>query len=164
NATATSESSTARRGGEGDGETRGGETRGRGGGRRGEGGRGEGEKGTRGTRRGGGMKIKLGIVVFYAGLIGGPAGGAAAETPSQRDCNPTGACDDAAAQVKKLDLNGQRGTVCFRHKTHENYSNPDPLFAHQPGEAASCTGCHHKRSDSTGVPLLAKCTVCHRIE
>src|SRR5262249_14063595 len=110
------------------------------------------------------MKLKLAILVSYALLIGAPAGALSLQAPSQRDCNTAGACDDVAAQVKKLDLNGQRGMVCFRHKTHENYLNPDSTFAHQAGESASCTGCHHKRSDATGIPILAKCTVCHRNE
>ena len=110
------------------------------------------------------MKLKFAMLLLYAAAVGAPASLWASQTPSQLDCNSADACDDQANQVKKLDLNGERGVVCFRHKTHQGYPIPDSTFAHQVGENATCTGCHHKRSDATGVPILAKCNTCHRNE
>jgi hypothetical protein len=110
------------------------------------------------------MMLKLTIITVYALAVLGPTARFAGQTPSQVNCKPADACNDPAAQIKKLDPNGERGMVCFRHKTHEAYSVQDPNFAHQTGEGATCIGCHHKRSEATGVPILAKCTTCHRNE
>lgn len=78
----------------------------------------------------------------------------------QSDCDRDKA-DDATARFIKLDLNGTRGVVSFRHKTHEAYANPDTAFAHQAEKGAECVSCHHARSEARGTPLLWKCAGCH---
>jgi hypothetical protein len=78
----------------------------------------------------------------------------------QSDCDRIKS-DDATARVIKLDLKGTRGIVSFRHRHHEAYLHPDNQFAHQAQKGAECIGCHHKRTELSGVPILVKCTACH---
>ena len=104
------------------------------------------------------MRIKLLITTLFA--IALPAAMLARTTSEQGDCDRIRS-DDATGPVIKLDLKGSRGVVFFRHRHHEAYLNPDNEFAHQARPGAECIGCHHKRSESTGVPVLAKCGACH---
>ena len=109
------------------------------------------------------MRLKLALVILFTLAVVTPGALLARQSGEQRDCeSQPGKCDDAANQAKKLDLQGWRGVVCFRHKTHESYPNPDTAFAHQAEKSAECVGCHHSRSEATGTPLLLKCAVCHR--
>ncbi|HXG93841.1 MAG TPA: cytochrome c3 family protein [Blastocatellia bacterium] len=112
------------------------------------------------------MRFKLAIIALYAVAVATPAILMAQTAAPQRDClSQPEVCNDAANKVIKLDLNGRRGVVCFRHRTHEAFLNPNAAFAHQEGmKGAECIGCHHKRDENTGTPILDKCTVCHRGE
>ncbi|MEK6299927.1 MAG: cytochrome c3 family protein [Acidobacteriota bacterium] len=111
------------------------------------------------------MRLKLALVILFAVAVVTPGALLAGQGGSQRDCeSQPGKCDDVANQSKKLDLQGWRGVVCFRHKTHEAYPNPDTAFAHQAEKGAECVSCHHARSEANGTPLLWKCTACHRGE
>lgn len=108
------------------------------------------------------MRLKLVLVILFAAAVVTPGAFLAGQGGSQRDCEgQPGKCDDAANNAKKLDLNGARGVVCFRHKTHEAYVNPDSSFAHQAEKSAECVSCHHARSEARGTPLLWKCSACH---
>jgi hypothetical protein len=118
------------------------------------------------------MRLKLAVLTVYALVIIAPAalmartrvGPVNAGEPDNLSApaEQLDYCSDVANEVRKLDLRGKRGMVCFRHKTHEAYLNPDAGFAHQSVQGAACIGCHHKKSEVTGVPILARCTVCHR--
>jgi class III cytochrome C family protein len=111
------------------------------------------------------MKLKLIILSLYLVAAATPAVLSAAQSAQERDCEAQKTkCDDIAAQVRKLDLKGARGTVCFRHKPHEAFLNPDTEFVHKAGAGSECAACHHKRSAVTGAPILAKCGSCHRSE
>src|SRR5262249_12073021 len=104
------------------------------------------------------MKLKLIILSLYLIAAVTPGVLNAAQSAQERDCEAQKSkCDDAAAQVKKLDLKGVRGLVCFRHKPHEAFLNPDAEFVHKAGAGSECAACHHKRSPVTGAPILAKC-------
>jgi len=81
----------------------------------------------------------------------------------QSDCDRIKS-DDATARVIKLDLRGTRGVVLFRHRHHETYLNPDSQFAHQGQQGAECIGCHHTRTEGSGVPVLVKCIACHGVD
>ena len=81
----------------------------------------------------------------------------------QSDCDRIKS-DDATAGVIKLDLRGTRGAVLFRHRHHETYLNPDSQFVHQGQQGAECIGCHHKRTEGSGVPVLVKCIACHGVD
>ena len=107
------------------------------------------------------MRFKLTIVVLF--LIAAPAALLARASATQSDCERIRS-NDASARVIKLDLSGTRGVVPFRHRHHESYLNPDSQFAHQAEQGAECIGCHHKRTESTGVPLLLKCSACHGVD
>lgn len=98
------------------------------------------------------------VLVMPAALRARPSSPPAFEP--QDDCEAIRS-NDAAARPIKLDLNGTRGVVVFRHRHHERYLNSDGQFAHQPLKGAECAGCHHKRSESSGAPMLAKCGACH---
>ena len=109
------------------------------------------------------MRFKLTVLILFAiampvALLGRASEGVAAVDQSECDRIRS---DDATARVIKLDLKGTRGVVLFRHRHHEAYLNPDSEFAHQAQKGAECIGCHHKRTESTGVPILLKCTACH---
>lgn len=119
------------------------------------------------------MRFKLAVLTLYA-IAMTPillAGSVAAESPTsppriasdQNDCDRVKS-DDATARFTRLDLNGTRGVVSFRHKTHEGFVNPDTAFVHQAEKGAECVSCHHARSEASGTPLLWKCTACHRGE
>ena len=108
------------------------------------------------------MRPKLAVLILYAVamtpvlLTGSFAADTATNPPgiafNQSDCEKARG-DDATAHLIKLDLNGNRGMVSFRHRTHENYPNPDTGFAHQAEKGAECVSCHHARSEATGAPL-----------
>jgi hypothetical protein len=104
--------------------------------------------------------MKLALASAYLLLMVMPAGLLARHSGLAPDIQ-TDRCNDTAAQVRKLDLNGTRGMVCFRHKTHQAYLNPDPENPHKAVAGAACVGCHHKATDVTGVPILTKCSACH---
>ena len=104
------------------------------------------------------MRFKLLVITLFA--IAMPAAMLARTPADQADCDRMKA-DDAGARVFKLDLNGTRGVVSFRHRHHEQYLHPDTKFAHQAQKGAECFGCHHRRTESGGVPILVKCTACH---
>lgn len=109
------------------------------------------------------MRLKLALVILFAVAVVTPGALLAGQGGLLRDCeSQPGKCNDVASQVKQLDLNGTRGVVCFRHKPHESYENPDAGFAHQTEKGAECASCHHARSEARGTPLLWKCTACHR--
>lgn len=58
-----------------------------------------------------------------------------------------------------LNAKGRRGIVRFNHTAHETAA-PDPASPHRADAKATCTGCHHTRSD-VGAPQLSKCGACH---
>ena len=116
------------------------------------------------------MRFKLAILILYASAMPaalsagpftsvGPVNPPAMES-DQSDCDRIKS-DDATARVIKLDLRGTRGVVLFRHRHHEAYLNLSSGFAHQGQKGAECIGCHHKRTESSGVPILVKCIACH---
>ena len=107
------------------------------------------------------MRHKLAVLILYvvAMLAALPARPLAA-FDAQADCDRVRS-NDPAARVIRLDLNGTQGVVLFRHRHHEAYLNPDSGFAHQSQKGAECIGCHHSRTESRGVPVLAKCSSCH---
>lgn len=116
------------------------------------------------------MKAKLAVLALF--VVAMPSAlsawpitlpGLTAGNVDQADCDRIKS-DDANARVIKLDLNGTRGVVLFRHRHHEAYLNPDNQFAHQAQQGAECIGCHHKRTEFSGVPVLAKCTACHGVD
>ena len=108
------------------------------------------------------MKSKLIALTLFVMALLLPADRTCEPLALQRDCDrQLDKCDGAAGQVIKLDLKGSRGVVCFIHKTHETYLNQDTGFPHRAEKGAECIGCHHKRSEATGVPILWKCTSCH---
>lgn len=109
------------------------------------------------------MKSKLAILIAYALVLIAPVALNAQSVVQLQECK-TYACNDPANHVIELDSKGQRGKVCFPHKTHETFINPDKEFAHQAQKGAECIGCHHRRSEATGVPTLWKCGSCHRVE
>lgn len=109
------------------------------------------------------MKSKLAILIAYALALVAPVA-LSAQSVTQLPDPIIYACDDTANRVIQLDPNGQRGTVCFSHKAHETRLNPDKDFAHQAVKGAECIGCHHRRSEVTGVPTLWRCDSCHRVE
>ncbi|HXU40082.1 MAG TPA: cytochrome c3 family protein [Blastocatellia bacterium] len=118
------------------------------------------------------MKVKLAVLILFvvampAALPARPFAIAPAslleETFSQADCDRIKSNDDTA-RVIKLDLKGTRGVVLFRHRHHETYLNPDSHFAHQGQQGAECIGCHHKRTEFSGVPVLVKCIACHGVD
>ena len=102
------------------------------------------------------MRLKLSILVLF--IIAGSM--LALASTDQSDCQRIKS-DDASARVIKLDMKGTRGVVLFRHKHHEAYINPSAEFPHQAEKGAECIGCHHKRTEFSGVPVLVKCTSCH---
>jgi len=104
------------------------------------------------------MKSKLTVIVAFTLLTAAALYARAAA--EQSDCERIKSID-ATARVIKLDLKGRRGVVTFRHRHHEAYLNPDSQFAHQSQRGAECIGCHHKRTESSGVPILVKCIACH---
>lgn len=111
------------------------------------------------------MRFKLAALTLYAiampaALPARPFLTPALEVDQQSDCDRIRS-DDATARIIKLDLKGTRGIVLFRHRHHEAYLNPDSQFAHQAQRGAECVGCHHKRTGSSGVPILVKCAACH---
>jgi hypothetical protein len=99
----------------------------------------------------------FGVAMSVAMLAGTTPAERAAST-DQGDCERIKS--DAGPPIR-LDLNGTRGVVLFRHRHHETYVHPDSQFAHQGQKGAECIGCHHKRTESTGVPILVKCAACH---
>lgn len=106
------------------------------------------------------MRLKLALVIVFAIAVAAPGALLAGQAGLQRDCEgQPGKCGDEA---RKLDFGGNRGVVCFRHKAHEGFANPDESFAHQAETGADCVSCHHARSEAKGTPLLWKCTACHR--
>jgi Class III cytochrome C family len=115
------------------------------------------------------MKLKLAILIAYLLVIIAPAAFVAQSVPAQDDatkpaCDKAGKCGDPANHVITLDLKGVQGKVCFAHKTHEKYINPDPDFAHTTQQGAECIGCHHRRNEVSDAPTLWKCDSCHRDE
>lgn len=106
--------------------------------------------------------ISCAIVMPTALLAGHFGAGKMASLPEfdQGDCARIKS-DDPAARLIRLDLRGTRGEVLFRHKHHEAYLNPAGHFSHNAEKGAECIGCHHKRTESSGVPILVKCTACH---
>src|SRR5262249_14595730 len=110
------------------------------------------------------MRWKLAILIAYALAAAAPAVLVAGSPRQQRDCDTAAKCADPANHVIRLDLKGMRGAVCFAHKTHETYLNPDPDFAHQTVKGAECIGCHHRRNEGSDAPTLWKCDSCHRSE
>jgi hypothetical protein len=110
------------------------------------------------------MKLKLVAVIVYLLLALTPMALVAESVPQQRDCDKAAKCNDPANHVIRLDQKGMRGGVCFAHKTHEPYLNPDPDFAHQTEKGAECVGCHHRRVEGSDAPTLWKCDSCHRSE
>lgn len=109
------------------------------------------------------MRLKLAILVVLTIAMALLVRTSAYERPVaivQSDCERIKA-GDAGSHVIKLDLKGTRGSVSFRHRHHESYVNPDNQFAHPAQKGAECIGCHHKRTESSGVPILVKCTACH---
>ncbi|PYT08231.1 MAG: hypothetical protein DMF60_05225 [Acidobacteria bacterium] len=114
------------------------------------------------------MRVKLAVLILYA--IALPAALLArpfhATASPEEAATQQGDCDrirsnDASARVVRLDLKGTRGVVLYRHAHHEAYLNPGADFPHQGQKGAECIGCHHKRGESTGVPILVKCIACH---
>lgn len=114
------------------------------------------------------MKFKPAILILYAiltraVLLAGPFGAVEMTNlleSDQSDCDRIRS-NDATAHVIRLDLGGTRGVVLFRHSHHEAYLNPSGDFPHQAQKGAECIGCHHKRTEFSGVPILVKCTACH---
>ncbi|MFY9556383.1 MAG: cytochrome c3 family protein [Blastocatellia bacterium] len=114
------------------------------------------------------MTPKLAALILYAiampaALWAGPFAPSQpanlfATEPDQSDCDRIKSSD---VGVVKLNLNGTRGVVLFRHKHHETYLNPSSDFAHPAQKGAECIGCHHKRTEFSGVPILVKCAACH---
>lgn len=101
------------------------------------------------------MKSKLIALTLFVMALLLPADRTCEPLALQRDCDRQfDKCDGAAGQVIKLDLKGSRGVVCFIHKTHETYLNQDTGFPHRAEKGAECIGCHHKRSEATGVPIF----------
>ena len=112
------------------------------------------------------MRFKLIILILFvvATLALLPARSrATSPAVGQADCDRIKA-DDTTARVITLDLKGTRGVVKFRHRHHETYLNPDSQFAHQGQQGAECIGCHHKRTEFSGVPVLVKCIACHGVD
>ena len=110
------------------------------------------------------MRHKLPVVVLF--VISGSLVLYArpfANYDPQSDCDRIKS-DDPSAHVIKLDPKGTRGVVSFRHRHHEAYVNLDNQAVHPAQKGAECIGCHHKRTESGGVPILVKCTACHRGE
>lgn len=107
------------------------------------------------------MRFK--VIALIAFLIAASAALLARASTDQNDCERIRS-NDASQRVIKLDLKGRRGVVLFRHKHHETYLNPDSQFAHQGQQGAECIGCHHKRTESSGVPVLVKCSACHGVD
>ena len=112
------------------------------------------------------MRFKLVILIMFVigmlALLPAPSR-ATSSVESQADCDRIKS-NDATARVIKLDLKGTRGVVLFRHRHHETYLNPDSQFAHQGQQGAECIGCHHKRTEFSGVPVLVKCIACHGVD
>lgn len=102
------------------------------------------------------MRIKLTILMLFTIALTILARASDAQTDCERIKS-----DDASARVIKLDLKGTRGVVLFRHKHHEAYLNPSADFPHLAQKGAECIGCHHKRTEFSGVPILVKCAACH---
>jgi len=110
------------------------------------------------------MRFKLAIFAIYA-LATLMAGKLAAQTsPAQQGCEDKLQLCEKKENSKNfaLDCRGRRGFVCFDHKEHEAYMNPDADFPHKAAKGSECVSCHHKRNEATGAPLLAKCSLCHR--
>lgn len=115
------------------------------------------------------MKLKLVILIAYLLVAITPVAFEAQSLPAQDDCGKPGCdkrgkCNDPANHIFTLDLTGVEGKVCFPHKTHEMYINPDPAFAHTTEKGAECIGCHHRRNEVSDAPTLWKCDSCHRSE
>jgi len=106
------------------------------------------------------MRLKLVILILYVIAIVTPSALLARTFEQQSDCDRITA-DDATARIVKLDLDGTRGVVLFRHRHHEAYLNPSSNFPHQAQKGSECIGCHHKRTEFGGVPILVKCIACH---
>ena len=108
------------------------------------------------------MRLKLALLVLMTitGALMRTVAHERALDYGQTDCERIRS-GDAAAHVIKLDTRGARGEVLFRHRHHEAYVNPSAGFAHPAQPGAECIGCHHKRTESSGVPILVKCTACH---
>lgn len=114
------------------------------------------------------MRFRLVTLILYAiamsvALL--PGQFAIGKTASLPECDQ-GDCDriksnDPTARVIRLDLRGTRGGVVFRHRHHEAYLNPSGDLPHQAQKGAACIGCHHKRTEFSGVPILVKCITCH---
>ena len=111
------------------------------------------------------MKSKLIALTLFVMALLLPADLTGGSFAPESDCDSQlDKCGGADGQVIKLDLKGSRGVVCFRHKKHETYLNQDTSFPHRAEKGAECIGCHHKRSEVTGVPILWKCSSCHGSE
>ena len=115
------------------------------------------------------MKLKLAILIAYLLVTVAPVAFVAQTMPAQDDamkpaCDKVSKCGDAANHVITLDLKGVQGKVCFPHKTHEAYINPDSEFVHTTEKGAECIGCHHRRNEVSDAPTLWKCDSCHRSE
>lgn len=115
------------------------------------------------------MKLKLVILIAYLLVATAPVAFEAQSLAVQDDCtkpecDKRGKCADPAHHIITLDLTGVEGKVCFPHKTHEKYINPDTAFVHKAEKEAECIGCHHRRNEVSDAPTLWKCSSCHRSE
>jgi hypothetical protein len=97
------------------------------------------------------MRLKLTLTTLYVVVVLG-ATASAVRPPSTQLTNP----------IVRLDVRGTRGLVLFDHKKHEGLTNPNPNAVIKAAPGASCAGCHHTISASTGTPQLWKCASCHR--
>ena len=115
------------------------------------------------------MKLKLAILIAYLLVMVAPVAFVAQSVPVKDDCtkpecDKKAKCGEPANHVITLDLKGVQGKVCFAHKTHEMYINPDSEFVHTTEKGAECIGCHHRRNEVSDAPTLWKCDSCHRSE
>ena len=110
------------------------------------------------------MKFKLAIFAIYALAALMPAIFAAQTSPAQQGCeDKLQLCDKKEGSKNfALDCRGRRGFVCFDHKAHEAYPNPNEDFPHKAAKGSECVSCHHNRNAATGAPILVKCSLCHR--